>query len=168
MADPTAHDLDRCVFGTDKDIIDNQVVSFELDNGTRGTFYLAMQGPIRGERRITLTGDDARLDGVFEGGRFTIIFTDPERAPIIWSVDEQGHGSHGGGDRITVLEFLSACTGRSPPPIENAEDAITGLAFALAAERACKTESVVRFDPRRSDYLLSDYGEGGCCGSSGG
>ena len=168
MADPTAHRLDRCVFGTDKDIIDNQVVSFELDNGTRGTFYLAMQGPLRSERRITLIGDDARLDGVFEGGRFIVIFTDPERAPIIWSVDEQGHGSHGGGDRITVLEFLNACTGRSPSPIENAEDAITGLAFALAAERARKTKSAVRFDPRRADDLLSDLGEGGCCGSSGG
>ena len=42
MADPTAYGLDRCVFREDKDIIDNQVVSFVLDNGVRGNFYLAM------------------------------------------------------------------------------------------------------------------------------
>ena len=47
MNDPTAFGLDRCVFDPEKDIVDHQVVSFELDNGTRGTFTLAMQGPIR-------------------------------------------------------------------------------------------------------------------------
>src|SRR6185312_9704619 len=57
-ADPSAYGLDRCVFHTDKDIVDNQVVAFVLDTGVRGTFHVAVQGPIRSERGITLIGDE--------------------------------------------------------------------------------------------------------------
>lgn len=152
-ADPTAYGLDRCVFRADKDIVDNQVVSFVLDNGVRGTFYLAMQGPQRSERRITLIGDDARLDGVFDDGRFTIAFTDPQREPVVWSASARGRGGHGGGDRITMLEFLNACAGRAPAPIIDAQEAIRGLVFAVAAERARRDEIVVRLD--QGDFALS-------------
>lgn len=152
MADPTAYGLDRCVFRTDKDIIDNQVASFVLDNGVRGTFYLAMQGPLRSERRITLIGDDARLDGVFEDGRFTVAFTDPEREPLVWSADERSQGGHGGGDRVTMLQFLNSCAGRGPAPVVDAQEAIRGLVFALAAERARREERVVRLD--EGDFAL--------------
>lgn len=60
LADPTAYGLDRCVFRMDKDIVDTQVVSFVLDTGVRGTFFLAVQSPVRSERRITVIGDQAR------------------------------------------------------------------------------------------------------------
>jgi predicted dehydrogenase len=152
-ANPTAYDLDRCVFRTDKDIVDNQVVSFVLDTGTRGTFYLAMQGPIRSERRITLVGDRARLDGIFEDGSFRVTFTDPERPPFVWSAEGRSRGGHGGGDRVTMLEFLNACVGRAPAPVTDAQEAIRGLIFALAAERARLEEVVVRLD--ESDFALS-------------
>lgn len=141
---PTAYGLDRCVFRTDKDIVDNQVVSFVLDTGVRGTFHLAVQGPIRSERQITLIGDRARLDGIFEDGTFTVTFTDSERPPFIWTADGRGRGSHGGGDRVTMLEFLNACAGRSPAPITSPEETMRGLVFALAAERARKSETVVQ------------------------
>lgn len=153
VTDPTAYGLDRCVFRADKDIVDNQVVSFVLDNGVRGTFYLAVQGPLRSERRITLIGDDARLDGVFEDGRFTVTFTDPRRKPVVWSADGRSRGAHGGGDRIAMLEFLNACAGRAPSPVADAEEALRGLIFALAAERARCEEVVVRLDER--DFALS-------------
>lgn len=146
LADPTAYGLDRCVFRTDKDIVDNQVVSFVLDSGVRGTFYLAVQGPIRSERRITLIGDRARLDGIFEDGTFTVTFTDPERPPFVWSAEGRSRGGHGGGDHVTMLEFLNACAGRAPAPVTDAREAMRGLEFALAAERARREERVVRLD----------------------
>jgi len=154
MTDPTAYGLDRCVFRADKDIVDNQVVSFVLDNAVRGTFYLAMQGPLRSERRITLIGDAARLDGVFEDGSFTVTFTDPKRKPIVWSADGRSRGGHGGGDRITMRAFLNACAGRAPAPVVDAQEAIRGLIFALAAERARREEIVVKLD--QGDFALSE------------
>lgn len=135
-ADPTAHGLDRCVFRLDDPIVDNQVVSFEMENGTRGTYYLAMQGPGRSERRITLIGDAARLDGVFEDGRFTVAYTAPDRPPLAWSARGPRLGGHGGGDSASVTSFLNACVGRSPSPIKKADDALAGLVFAASAERS--------------------------------
>lgn len=137
-ANPSAFGLDRCVFRSDKDIVDNQVVAFEMANGVRGTFQLVMQGR-RTERRITVIGDDARLDGVLEDGRFTLTHADEK--PISWSTDQRD--GHGGGDLSTVTAFLNACLGRSPPPITSAPAAMAGLAFAAAAETARKTRSVV-------------------------
>lgn len=142
-ADPTAHGLDRCVFRLDDPIVDNQVVSFELENGTRGTYYLAMQGPVRSERRITLIGDAARLDGIFEDGRFTVAYTDPGREPLVWTTKGRKLGGHGGGDLSSVTSFLNACVGRAPSPIRKVEDALAGLVFAAAAERSRTSHQMV-------------------------
>jgi predicted dehydrogenase len=146
-ANPTAYGLDRCVFHPDKDIVDNQVVSFELDNGTHGSFSLAMQGPVRSERRICLMGNLGTLDGVFEDGRFQIRFTDRTIEPLVWTAGSGTRGGHGGGDRVTMVDFLNACAGRSPMPVSDPEEAMRGLIFALAAEQARKNGSVVTLGP---------------------
>src|SRR5262249_39969610 len=77
-ANPTAYGLDRCVFHADKDIVDNQVVAFLLDNEVRGSFHLSAQGARRNERRISLIGDGGILEGGFEDGRFTVHLADAE------------------------------------------------------------------------------------------
>lgn len=155
QADPTAYGLDRCVFRVNQNIVDNQVISFELASGVRGTFSLAMQGPDRSERRIAIIGDAARLDGVFDDGTFTISYADAERDPLQWSVDA-AIGSHGGGDALTVINFLDACLKRSPPPIKSIPGALAGLVFALAAEEARKTHSVVTL--KNDDFELTPGG----------
>ena len=142
-ADPSAHGLDRCVFRLDESIVDNQVVSFEMENGTRGTYYLAMQGPARSERRITVIGDAARLDGTFEDGRFVVTYTDPERERLVWSTKGRKLGGHGGGDLSAVTSFLDACIGRSPPPVKHVQDALAGLVFATSAERSRTSHQMV-------------------------
>ena len=142
-ADPSAYGLDRCVYRMDETIVDNQVVSFEMENGTRGTYYLAMQGPLRSERRITLIGDSARLDGVFEDGRFTVTYTDPERERLVWSTRGRKLGGHGGGDLSAMTSFLNACVDRAPPPVKNVQDALAGLVFATSAERSRTSHQMV-------------------------
>jgi predicted dehydrogenase len=156
-ADPTAYGLDRCVFGLDKKIVDHQVASFELESGIRGTYYLAMQGPHRSERRITIIGDDARLDGVFEDNQFTVTYGDSKQEPVTWSAKGRKLGSgHGGGDAWNVIGFLNACLGRGPLPITNHSDALAGLVFAAAGEqsRLQRTTKVLR--PR--DFELTNSG----------
>lgn len=145
-ANPSAYGLDRCVFRLDDRIVDNQVVSFELESGTRGTYYLAMQGPRRSERRITLIGDAARLDGVFEDGQFTIAYTDPNCEPIVWSTKGRKHSGHGGGDVSSVISFFNACVGRSSPPIKTVEDAMVGLVFAASAEQSRTSHQMVTLE----------------------
>jgi predicted dehydrogenase len=142
-ADPTSYGLDRCVFHPDKDIVDNQVVMFELDTGTRGTFHMSMQGPRRSERRIRLVGDAATLDGVFEDGRFAVTFVDRNVAPFNWAMEGRPADGHGGGDHVTMFDFLDACAGRSPRPIDSAIDILRGLVFAVTAEASRRKGTVV-------------------------
>ncbi|GEP61655.1 hypothetical protein [Reyranella soli] len=108
-----------------------------------GTYYLAMQGPRRSERRITLIGDAARLDGVFEDGRFTIGYTDPDRDPIVWSIKGRELSGHGNGDVCSVMSFFNACVGRTTPPIKRVEDALSGLVFAASAEQSRTSHQMV-------------------------
>ena len=109
------------------------------------------------QRRISLIGDAASLDGIFEDGRFVVTFVDKARPPLVWTADRSGQGGHGGGDSITMLEFLDACVGRAPPPISNPGEAMRGLCFALAAEQSRIAGTVARPRPE----LLPDALRGG-------
>ena len=134
-ADPTAFGLDICVFGEGHDIVDNQVVAFEMAGGTRGAFSLGMQNPHGSRRTVSVLGDKGRLDGVFDLGEFDV-FTNDGARPLKWSMKASGTGGHGGGDIRTLRAFLDACLGRAPPEVTDPTDALRGLAFALAAEAA--------------------------------
>ncbi|MEO8926475.1 MAG: Gfo/Idh/MocA family oxidoreductase [Caulobacteraceae bacterium] len=132
-ADPTAFGLDICVFGGDKNIVDNQVVAFEMEGGARGSFALAMQNPHGSERTLSVLGRDGRLDGVFDRAVFEVATNDG--APVRkWSPTRGALRGHGGGDEGTVRAFLEACLGRAAPQLTDPDGALRGLVFALAAE----------------------------------
>jgi predicted dehydrogenase len=143
-ADPSAFGLDRCVFRDDIDIVDNQVVAFELANGTRGTFRINVQGPGGSERRIVIVGDDARLSGDFGASRFTIEYNDG-RADYVWSRTGETQG-HGGGDRGSMIAFLDQCVGRGASELA-VDDVLAGLALAVAAEESRRRAQIIRIDP---------------------
>ncbi len=142
-ADPTAFGLDICVLGEGHDIVDNQVVAFEMAGGARGAFSLGMQNPRGSQRTLSVLGEAGRLDGVFDLGEFTVALNDGAR-PQKWSMKNAGTGGHGGGDARILLAFLDACLGRAPPEVTDPIDALRGLAFALAAEEARLGGRVVR------------------------
>ena len=141
-ADPTAFGLDICVFAPDKDIVDNQIVAFELANGARGSFGLAMQNPHGSERTLSLLGENGRLDGNFDRGKFEVVTNDGAKR-FAWSAKGARPSGHGGGDARALHAFLDACLGRAPPEMRTAADALRGLVFALAAEEARLTGAVV-------------------------
>ncbi len=142
-ADPTAFDLDRCVYGAQ--IVDNQIVAFELAGGARGTYALAMRNPGRSERRIAILGERGRLDGVFERGVYDLAI---DGRPARRREPAAGEGAgHGGGDAGALNGFLDACRdGRRWSPAEAAES-LRGLVFALAAEQARRAGAVVSVTP---------------------
>lgn len=142
-ADPTAHGLDVCVFGDDSDIVDRQVVAFEMASGAQGVFSLAMGNPGRSDRTFTLIGDAGRIDGRFGEGSWTL--TPIHGQPFAWSAGPDSKSGHAGGDEGVLRAFLRACAAEGPVPWsgDTDEDALRGLAFALAAETARKTGRVV-------------------------
>lgn len=146
-ADPTAFGLDICVFGEDHDIVDNQVVAFEMAGGARGVFSLGMQNPRGSERTVSILGAAGRLDGVFDLGEFTVV-TNDGRPSREWSMKGAGTGGHGGGDARTLIAFLDATLGRAPPEVTDPIDALRGLVFALAAEESRLRAAVVEVGER--------------------
>ena len=150
-ADPTAFGLDICVFGEGHDIVDSQVVAFEMAGGSRGVFSLGMQNPLGSQRTVSILGAKGRLDGVFERGEFTV-FTNDGAPSLTWSTKGAGTGGHGGGDARTLVAFLEACLGRAPPEVTDPVDAIRGLVFALAAEQARLRGAVVEVDKDLAEF----------------
>ena len=137
-----AGEPDICVFGDDKDIVDNQTVNFELNNGVRGTFTLAMGNPDGSQRHISIFGEKGKLEGDFQQHRLSLSTVDGKRTR--WSVADLAKGGHGGGDRRLLIAFLDACLGRRPAEVDNEVDAMRGL--ALAAEQSRRSGKVVMID----------------------
>ena len=150
-ADPTAFGLDICVFGDGHDIVDNQVVAFELADGARGSFSLAMQNPHGSQRTLSVLGENGRLDGVFDAGQFQV-FTNDGAPSFAWSAKGVPSGGHRGGDAGALRTFLDACAGRAAPEVTDPADALRGLVFALAAEEARRRGQVVAV---RGDLTVS-------------
>jgi predicted dehydrogenase len=145
IANPTAFGLDRCVYSPEADLVDNQVVMFEFENGLRGAFTLTMQGPESAGRRITIVGDRGRLSGHFERGRFRIEFNDG-REPQVWDARGGDSGGHGGGDPHMLAMFLEQCRGLRAPTL-TPTDALAGFSLAMAAEEARREGTVVHLSP---------------------
>jgi predicted dehydrogenase len=148
-ADPARFGLDLCVFAEDKDIVDNQVVNFELRNGARGTFTLAVNNPRGSQRRISIFGEAGKLEGDFNQNHLELS-TDPG-VPSGWSVENADEAGHGGGDRRILRSFLDACLGRREPEVRTEADAMRGLVFAQAAEQSREFGTIVRV----SDDLMA-------------
>lgn len=139
--DPARYGLDLCVFADDKDIVDNQVVNFELRNETRGTFTLSMDNPQGSQRRISIFGNRGKLEGNFE--RNEIELSVDSSTPVTLSTADTAKGGHGGGDRLILRAFLESCLGRRKPELTTEIDAMRSLIFALAAERSRLTGQIV-------------------------
>jgi predicted dehydrogenase len=134
----------RCVYRTDNDALDHQVLAVELDGGIIASFTL--QGLATHERRtLRISGSAGELRGVLQTGEIEITrhgTLDAERIQI-----EGSEIGHFGGDEGLVAHFVD-CVSR-----EALDDALTSGRIALeshllgfAAEQARETGSVVDLD----------------------
>lgn len=113
---------DMCVYNTDKDIVDNQTVIMEFDNGVCGDFQLRMfQDSAR--KRITLWGEKGVLEmDSANGAEVQLKLTDGETTE---SSFKPRPGGHGGADPYMIGKFIDA--------IENGRADDSGLEAGLAA-----------------------------------
>jgi predicted dehydrogenase len=134
----------RCVYRTDNDALDHQVLAVELDGGIMASFTL--QGLATHERRtLRISGSAGELRGVLQTGEIEITrhgTLDTERIQI-----EGSEIGHFGGDEGLIARFVD-CVSR-----EALDDSLTSGRIALeshllgfAAERARETGSVVDLD----------------------
>jgi len=98
---PWANDL--CVFNSDKDVIDHQVVNVEYDNGVLATFNLCCDQPYN-SRTIRIGGTDGQIYGAIESNQ--IVVTDSPLVSVsqppreVIHLKPAGSGHHGGDARL--------------------------------------------------------------------
>ncbi|WP_022919666.1 Gfo/Idh/MocA family protein [Ruania albidiflava] len=98
----------RCVYKSDNDVVDNQVVSMQFDDGTTGSFTMTAFSEHTG-RRTQIFGTQGCLDG--DGKSVELFdFVTNEREHLAADVpgSHDAGGGHGGGDAGLMSAFVAA------------------------------------------------------------
>ncbi|MCZ8510967.1 Gfo/Idh/MocA family oxidoreductase [Paenibacillus filicis] len=122
----------RCVYKSDNNVVDHQVVNMEFAGGATATF--SMCGFTRNqERRIQIMGTKGEIRG--EEGKITVMdFLTHENHEI--HIPEQTSG-HGGGDSGIVRSFLKEVSGyNGSESLTSASASVRSHLMAFAAEES--------------------------------
>lgn len=147
----------RCVYKTDNNVVDHQVVNLEFNSGTIAT--LIMQGFSHEEGRTMR----------YDGTRATMRATFPSSTPPQLEIHDHltGHkeevllgispadSGHGGGDAGIMKAFVKAMRGGAAEVLSSARVSLTSHLLAFAAEEARLTGATVDMDVF-TNHLLRD------------
>lgn len=141
----------RCVYASDNDVVDHQVVQMEFEGGATVSFTLTAfsQGS---DRKTRIFGTRGQITG---DGRYLHVFDFlSEQTKVIDTEADagaNGHAAvdgHGGGDRGLVEAFIRALrNGTSEEVPSGLRESLAGHRVVFAAERARLTGSVVALEP---------------------
>ena len=128
----------RCVYGSDNDVVDHQVVNMEFEGGRTAAFTMtAFTRPRPRVDDIFCTGAEVNGDG-----RHLKIFdflSESSRSidtrPQVAGVDAEDAGSgHSGGDVGVVDAFVKAIARDDPSLVSDPEEALESYRIVFAAE----------------------------------
>ncbi|MCE5326853.1 MAG: Gfo/Idh/MocA family oxidoreductase [Planctomycetaceae bacterium] len=126
-------------FGTDKDIVDNQVAIIEYANRVRATFHTNLHSGLP-ERRMYICGTEGAIRADSTAGTLQL-------GRIAWgapveSIPFNNAGEHAGGDAILAAE-LAATMLEGAPPVVSMEEALKAAVTCLAVDKALTSGTVV-------------------------
>ena len=129
----------RCVYRSDNDVVDHQVVALEFADGLAATLTMQGASPVEGRTlridglRATLLGNEARNELELHDHR-------TGRSEVLRPGAE---GGHGGGDQGIMRAFLGALRGDDRDLLTTAAESLDSHLLAFAAEEARLTRRVV-------------------------
>ncbi|WP_323373998.1 Gfo/Idh/MocA family protein [Plantactinospora alkalitolerans] len=131
----------RCVYASDNDVVDHQVVNLEFGSGRTASFTVTAFTPHSG-RQTRIFGTRGAIEG--DGHRLTVSdFVTGQVWTVETGADDQAHG-HGGGDDALADAFVTAiATGDESLLSSDARESLAGHRVVWAAERARRTGTVV-------------------------
>lgn len=138
----------RCVYASDNDAVDHQVVSLEFADGTTGSFTMTAFTPFE-QRKTRLFGTHGYIDG--DGAHLRIVdFTTGTEQTIQTATSGAASGAatieadHSDGDQALVDAFLAAVAADDPTLLNsNAGTSLASHRVVWAAEQARHDASVV-------------------------
>ncbi|WP_433516596.1 Gfo/Idh/MocA family protein [Nonomuraea sp. CA-143628] len=132
----------RCVYASDNDAVDHQVVTIEYEGGITAAFTMTAFTPLE-NRHTKLFGTKGQLTG---DGRFIHIyeFLSEETTTIDTSLDGSSAAEgHAGGDAALIESFVSALhEGRPELILSGIQESVDSHRVVFAAERARHTATV--------------------------
>ena len=125
----------RCVFACDNNVVDNQTVIMQFENGVTAT--LKMEAFVKqGGRDIRFFGTEGELElREYEG---TITLKKYLGEDTVWKISDLTDDleGHGGGDHRMIDELYDIMTGKNPQVATSIDESIESHYMALAAEES--------------------------------
>jgi len=126
----------RCAFACDNNVVDNQIVNMQMENGSALSLMMSAFTSIGG-RTIKVMGTLGDLWGDMNRNIIRICEFGKEPEIIDMGKPERDFAGHGGGDRGLILSFLSYLEGKpADNTITTLETSIESHLTALAAEKS--------------------------------
>jgi predicted dehydrogenase len=141
-------DHGRCVFRSDNDVPDHQVVTVEYENGVTSTLTLSAFS-LLWERTLNLHGTRGEIRSADFSGRLELRTYNPAR---VRKRRIPYHGIiHGGGDEAILLEFADAVAREKPAEeiLTSARNCLESHLICFAAEEARRSKQVVSMEDLR-------------------
>ncbi len=125
----------KCVFKTDNDVVDHQVVSMEFEGGVNATFTMTAFTPTGG-RRLRVHGTKGYLEAAVDDNTIDLweFWHNNKQSRITVS---ESVGSHGGADSIVMQSLTSAVAMGDPTSVlTGTYESLRSHAVVFAAERS--------------------------------
>jgi len=143
----------RCVYFCDNNVVDNQVINIEFENGITGVFSVQGHAPIEG-RYIRIDGTDGMLTGNFKVTGEKIWFYDKltMKKKLIYhkKIQEQGHDA--GDDRL-MEEFIERIRTGKVKPFNDARSHLESHFMGFAAEKSRLENIIIDMNKFRKEAL---------------
>ncbi|MCF7939667.1 MAG: Gfo/Idh/MocA family oxidoreductase [Spirochaetales bacterium] len=139
----------RCVYKCDNDVVDEQVINFEFDNGV--TVAFTMNGYTSAcDRRVKIMGTEGELRGHFGKNEIKIdeFLTGNTETYDISTVQ----GRHGGGDYYLASDFVKMVRDQSGDNRTAVKNATMSHIMAFAAEKSRKEDTKINIEEYK-DFL---------------
>lgn len=135
----------RCVYSSDNDVVDHQVVALEFAKGVTASFTMAAFTPMR-FRQTRIFGTHGYAEG--DGHQIRVHDFRTREHRVVEGFDERELvGAHGGGDRGLVVAFLEAVAHEDSSALAPPEESLESHRVAWAAEEARRRGHVVDLTP---------------------
>ena len=146
----------KCVFQSDNDVVDHQVVNLEYEGGATVSFSMCAFNT--GGRRLRIMGTKGEIIGNMSDEYVTLFdfkTRETEQVMISGAVqDETINGGHGGGDSGIVRSFVQLVAGEyEGKSITNIDTSIESHLIAFAAEESRLNGTVIDVKEFKKRFL---------------